>query len=177
VTAGLGDLFGLPLAALGRGSPTAFVAGLGNGSASLLRNLSGAYRKQNDLVVERTQNKTLCLLMPASSVAMLHSVQTTLCLRKFLAALRPCMSSQCRVDADVHLRLLRRLLAPAGALAQRAGRRGRHRRRPAAAAARTHQPGRRPVAGFSRPLRRRVFRRHRHCRCARARWNQTAPSS
>lgn len=41
ITAGLGDLFGLPLAALGRGSPAAFVAGLGTGSASLLRNLSG----------------------------------------------------------------------------------------------------------------------------------------
>ncbi len=43
IVAGVGDLVGLPLAALGAGSPTAFVAGLGTGSVSLLRNLSGVY--------------------------------------------------------------------------------------------------------------------------------------
>ena len=40
--AGVGDLVGLPLAALGAGSPSGFVTGLGTGSVSLLRNLSGA---------------------------------------------------------------------------------------------------------------------------------------
>ena len=50
VAAGVGDLVGLPLAALGRGSPTAFVAGLGTGSASLLRNLSGGAEQHLQLL-------------------------------------------------------------------------------------------------------------------------------
>lgn len=42
---GVGDLVGLPWAGLSQGSASMFLAGLGLGSASLLRNLSGGFER------------------------------------------------------------------------------------------------------------------------------------
>ncbi len=74
--AGVGDLVGLPLAALGAASPSAFVTGLGAGSVSLLRNLSGApsAARHPDSLSRRVEHALGCLVVSAPVPAKLATV-------------------------------------------------------------------------------------------------------